>query len=394
VGKRGGAVVAKAKREASKPKMAVIRQVRPAEALFYNAFKRMDVRFIYATQNPIPYPIAARNLELVNLKFKPKWLFDPVSLLNKGNYNSRSWVEIEGLEEKLKDVDVVNISSIFYAWSGQEARLAKKLGKKLVTIVWENIPYHISTFIPPYSLSVKEVVKSTDLFILRSKRAQRFTDSLGIPKSKVKVIYKGIDLSIFHPSTKPRLKLEKKEINICYVGQLVASKGVSDLLSVFIKLSKEFKNVKLTIAGAGPLEKIIKKHSRDYPISYCGTVEYKDLPALYRKADIFCMPSRDHKYLGLIKGYEEMFGYVLVEAQASGLPVVTTFCGAIPEVVGKENPFVDQGDRERLYQALKRLIEDKLLRYKLGRSNRKRAEKLFSLEKQAEKTEEAILSLL
>ncbi len=288
-----------------------------------------------------------------------------------------------------------NVAAVAQAISDWVKRdLKPKAGKKLVTVVWVNIPYHISTFIPPYSQSVKEVVKYTDLFILRSKRALRFTDSLGIPKSKVKVIYKGVDMTMFHPSTKPRLKLKKKEINICYVGQLVASKGVPDLLSVFIKLSREYKNVKLTIAGVGPLEKIIRKYSQYYPISYCGFVEYKDLPTFYRKADIFCMPSRDHKYLGLIKGYEEMFGYVLVEAQASGLPVVTTYSGAISEVVGKENPFVDQGDRERLYQELKRLIGDKLLRYKLGRSNRKRAEKLFSLEKQAEKTEEAILSLL
>ena len=384
--------------------MAVIRRVRPPEALFYDAFRRMDVRFIFATQNPSSYPVRTQNLELANLEFKPKWLLDPISIFNRGTYTNRSWVEITGLEKQLKDVDVVNISSIFYVWSGQEARLAKKLGKKLVSIVWENIPHHLSTFVPPYSLNVREVVKSADLFILRSKRALRFTDSLGIPREKVEVIYKGVDLSMFHPpspkaSTFAEASADKSEgqalpIKILYVGQLVVSKGAADLLSAFAKLSKEFKNIKLLIAGAGPLEKMVRRFSQNYPVSYRGFVGYEDLPEIYREADIFCMPSRDHKYLGLIKGCEEMFGYALAEAQASGLPVVTTRCGAIPEVVSEGNLLVDQGDVARLYQALKRLVGDRTLREKLGRSNRKRAEKFFDLRKQAEKTEEAILSLL
>lgn len=382
------------KKRDSRPKMAVIRWVRPSEALFYDAFKKMDVKFIYATQNPSDYPIATQNMEMINLEFKPKWFFDPISIFNHGIYTSHSWVEIEGLEEQLRDVDVVNISSIFYVWSGQEAKLAKKLGKKLVSVIWQNIPYHLSVFIPPYSLSVREAVKYTDLFILRSKRALRFTDSLGIPREKVKVIYKGVDTKMFCPSTESRIKTQKSTVNILYVGQLVKSKGVADLLSAFARLSEELTNVKLIIAGEGPLEGMVRKFSQNYPVDYRGFVEYEDLPKIYREADIFCMPSRDHKYFGLIKGYEEMFGYVLAEAQASGLPIVTTHCGAIPEMVSADNFLLEQGNAEVLYQALKRLAEDKTLREKLGSSNRKRAEKLFDLTKQAEKTQEAILSLL
>lgn len=395
-------------------KMAVIRRVRPPEALFYDAFQKMDVKFIFATQNPLSYPVQTKNLQLVNLRFKPKWFFDPISIINRGIYTNHSWVEIEGLEEELRDVDVVNISSIFYVWSGQEAKLAKKLGKKLVSIIWQNIPYHLSTFIPPYSFSVREVVKHTDLFILRSKRALRFTDSLGIPREKVKVIYKGVDTKMFHPpsrkvSTSAKASADKSEgqarpdarnlvsntlINILYVGQLVESKGIDELLSAFARLSEELEGVKLTIAGEGPLEGMVRKFSQNYPIDYRGFVKYENLPEIYREADIFCMPSRDHKYLGLIKGYEEMFGYVLAEAQASGLPIVTTHCGAIPEMVSADNFLLEQGNAEVLYQALKRLAEDKTLREKLGSSNRKRAEKLFDLTKQAEETQEAILSLL
>jgi glycosyltransferase involved in cell wall biosynthesis len=379
----------------SKSKMAVIRQIQPPEALFYDAFQRMDVRFIFTTQNPSLYPVKTQNLQLVNLQFKPKWFLDPIAIFNRGIYTNRSWVKAAGLEKQLKDVDVVNISSLFYAWSGQDAKLAKKLGKKLVAIIWENIPHHPSTFIPPYSFSVKEAAKSTDLFILRSKLALRFTDSLRIPRKKVKVIYKGVDLSVFHSPLKSRpLGKKQAKIKILYVGRLIISKGVVDLLSAFAKLSKESREVELLIAGAGPLEKKVRRFSQSYPVCYKGYVNYKNLPELYRQADIFSMPSREIKYLNFIKVCQERFSYALIEALASGLPIVATKCGGIPEEVGDRNFLVDQGNVEQLYQSLKKLVKDRILRQKLGHLNRKRAEKLFDLKKQAKKTEEAILSLL
>jgi len=380
------------RKRSSKPRMAVIRQVRPPEALFYDAFQWMDVRFIYATQNPTSYPIKTDNLELVNLSFRPKYFFDPVSLFNKGAFTHRSWVEIEGLEKHLEDVDVINISDTFYVWDYQIARLAKKLGKKLVSIVWESVPHHQGAYIPPYSFSVREVVKTADLFILRSNRALRFTDSLKIPREKIEVIYKGVDLSMFRPPRRYTLN-PKPSIRILYVGVLHESKGVVDLIEAFGRLSKEFPAVKLILAGRGPLERVIRAAAEKHPIKYLGFVNYADLPGVYRDADIFCSPSKDRKYFGL-KVWEELFSYTLMEAQASGLPIVATRCGGIPEEVGEDNLLVKQGDIDGLCRALKKLIQDEALRERLGRANRKRAEKLFDLEKQAKKTEGAILEIL
>jgi glycosyltransferase involved in cell wall biosynthesis len=83
-----------------------------------------------------------------------------------------------------------------------------------------------------------------------------------------------------------------------------------------------------------------------------------------------------------------------MEAQASGLPIVATRIGGIPEEVGAGNLLVEQRDVEGIRHALKKLVKDQSLRKELGAANRARAEKLFSLKSQAQKTERAILSIL
>lgn len=375
-----------------KPKLVIIRGVRPAEGIFYDVFKRMEVKFIYLSQEPIAYPIKLANLEMVNLVLRPKYLFDPVAIFNQGRFNHRSLVKIEGLEDEIKEADVVGITDTYYSWCAQVAEACAKLKKKLVTVVWETIPGHPATFIPPYCWYMKQVVAKTDLFILRSRAARGFTDSIHIPKDKTKVIYKGVDLARFHP-VKDKGRIIGKQVKMLYLGQLVESKGVDDLLAGFKILSNRYPEVKLVIAGDGPLRSQVVELANYYPIEYLGAVEYEEVPVIYQGAEIFCSPSKDLKYLG-VKIWEELFSYTLMEALASGLPIVATNCGGVPEEVGKDNLLVRPGDRQGLVEALGKLIEDKKWRNWLGKANRSRAEELFDLEKQAKETETAILEIL
>lgn len=385
----------------SKPKMAVVRAFpRIPEFNFYTGFKKFRIKLIGNNAKlSAAFQNSGANVESIYLPLKPTYLLDPISLV-KGRQTHRSWAHFEDLEKHLEDCDVINISDTFYFYCRQCAKLSERLKKPLVAIVWETIPRHPATFVPPYSFNVRKTVKTADLFILRSKRALRFTDSVGISRDRVKVIYKGIDLSMFRPADRSKLETRNSKLKILYVGQLAESKGVDDLLKAFVLISKEFSDLELILAGKMRLKKGVADLARKYPIKYLGFVDFKKLPQIYREADIFCSPSKDLKYFG-IKVWEELFSYTLMEAQASGLPIVATRCGGIPEEVGsfdvaqdKQNLLVAQGDVEGLYQALRKLIENKKLRTKIGRSNRKRAEELFDLKKQAEKTEEAILSIL
>ncbi|OGH15122.1 MAG: hypothetical protein A3E68_02025 [Candidatus Levybacteria bacterium RIFCSPHIGHO2_12_FULL_39_39] len=383
-----------------KPKMAVIRGIRAAEALFYDAFKKTDIKFIYFSQNKVEYPIKTKNLRLVNELLKPRYFCDPIAILNGGNYTNRSLIQIENLEKHIKNTDIVCLSDTFYSWCDQAANLCNKYNKKLVTVVWETIPNHPSKFVPPYNFYIKNVVKKTDLFLLRSKLALKFAENIGIPKGEIKVIYKGVDLKLFFPREKQMRKSwpeanrpSDEKIKILYVGQLTKAKGVGDLLNIFVNLCNEFNNIELIVAGRGRLEERIKSMAKKYPIKYLGFVNYFDLPQVYREADIFCSPSKDLRILGF-KVWEELFSYTLMEAMASGLPIVATKCGGIPEEIGDRNFLVKQGNREGMYNSLKSLIVSNEKRKFIGLFNRRRAEKMFDANMQAQETEKIILSIM
>ena len=375
----------------SKPKMAVVRAFpRIPEFGFYTKFSKFDIKLIGNTPSIDEY--FKKNfpkVESVCLRLKPAWIIDPVKILFK-EYTHKSWVYFDGLEKELEDCDVINISDTFYFYCRQCAEISKKENKQLVSVIWESYKNHPSRFVFPYSSNIKKTVVSLDLAILRSNRAKLFTDAIGIQTQKTKVIYKGVDRSFF--SKKPKSN-GSKPVKILYIGQLIESKGVIDLISAFEKLVEDGLKVELIIAGQGGLENIINNKSKSLPIKLLGKVSYSKLPDIYSSSDIFCSPSKDLKYFG-IKTWEECFSYTLMEAQASGLPIATTISGGIPEEVGEGNILCNPGDVEAIYNGLKSYVEKPQLREIVGKENKKRAVVLFDAKVQAVKTEDAVISLI
>ena len=376
--------------------MAVVRgsQPRMAEMFFYSHFKKIGIDFIgdkrtgWVVDKKIP-----KNINYIDLKLKPKWGIDPITGILGPSHAHRSWQVLEGLEENLKAVDAINISDTFYFYCGQSAELAKKLGKKLVVVTWETIPHHPSTYLPPYSFNVEKVIDNADLFIARSQKAREYLLSIGADPAKIKVIYKGIHIQDFMP----KIRKPDGKIRLLYVGQLVESKGLSKLLDAFTKLSKEFNNLELWICArsAGePLEEKIKKLAKNYAINWLGNVSYDEIPSVYQQCDIYCQLSQDWKYFGLLPGGNEWFSYSIMEAMASGLPVVATGVGGIPEEIGNDNIMVEQKSVESAYSGIKDLILNPAKIEEIGRKNVLRAKRLFDMEVQAEKTENAIMEIL
>jgi glycosyltransferase involved in cell wall biosynthesis len=163
-----------------------------------------------------------------------------------------------------------------------------------------------------------------------SKDLARKVVALGIDQQKVLTIYNGVDSESFRPQPKdqPRLALELPIAAkvILFVGNLIKEKGCFELLHAFQEIEKEHPNCILAIVGGGPIAEDLRRLAAEFNLSekirFIGKVSHDKLPTWFAVSDVLCLPS-----------YREGIPNVVMEALASGLPVVATNVGGIPEVV-------------------------------------------------------------
>lgn len=152
----------------------------------------------------------------------------------------------------------------------------------------------------------------------------------------------GTDLSVFRPGPHdaPRAPLR-----VGYSGRLESYKGVDVLLRAMTHLP----DAELLIAGDGPqrsqLVELAASLGIEQSVTFLGHLG-PDLPAFYRDLDVLAVPSLP------TRGWLEQFGRVVVEAMASGVPVVASRSGALPDVVGKAGVLVEPGDPRQLAEAV------------------------------------------
>jgi len=354
----------------------------------FNPFKR--IMYLAGNLDPEEWGwLNLRRIELINLRMKPVFLFDPLRI-KRGIYGSTSWAYLEGLEKWLESADFIDTSEVYPFFSRQCANIAKKLKKPLICSVIETIPKHISSRIPPYSWNTKFVIKRTSLFVVPTKRSKEYLLSLNAGEDKIKVIPFGVDTDIFAPASG---RGSDYNVRILYVRNLDAMRGILDLLEAFVILYKEHRNVELWLCGTGPLENVITEYSKKYPVNYLGAVSWRDLPEIYRKCDVFVCPGKDVYRFG-VKVFEDgQYTVAVLEAMASGLPVIVSDSSAYPEMVGPDNFVVNQGSVDQIANALKILITDAEKRKIIGRRNRERVEEMFSGRKQCRAYAEALMQL-
>jgi glycosyltransferase involved in cell wall biosynthesis len=143
---------------------------------------------------------------------------------------------------------------------------------------------------------------------------------------------------------------ERHAQEILFVGVDWERKGGPELVAAFERVRARHPEAKLSIVGCSP--------TVDAPgISVYGRLPLDEVPGRYRRASIFCLPTR-----------REPFGVVLIEALQHGLPVVATRIGAVPDLVhdGENGFLVEPGDVEQIADRLCQLLEDPGLRTKMA----------------------------
>ncbi|MGA9876158.1 MAG: glycosyltransferase [Solirubrobacteraceae bacterium] len=269
-----------------------------------------------------------------------------------------------GLPSKLRDANIVHTQELGYWYSAQAAKLKSRLGFRLVTTVWETIPFleaYRNVRTRPYRSLVLE---HTDLFLAATERAR---DSLlleGASADRIRVCPPGIDTTRFEARSNVS---NSKEPLILSPGRLVWEKGHQDVLRAVALVRRGLApsggsnaGVRLCIVGSGPEERRLRAYARELGIAdaveFRGFIPYDEMPAVYRGAACMVLASLP------IWSWEEQFGMVLAEAMAAGTPILASTSGAIPEVAAGNAAFFSPGD----WVGLARQLADVLNRERKG----------------------------
>lgn len=232
---------------------------------------------------------------------------------------------------------------------------------------------------PPFNWLQQRALRRVNAAYACSEEARTLLRSKGFDKP-VSIVPFGVNTEIFLPRSDARR--QDDPMTIGFVGRMLPGKGLAILAEALQKLASE--NWKLLLVGDGPERKRFEGALAECDLidraEFAGAIPYERVPNFYRAMDMLVMPTHTTKRI------REQFGRVLVEAMASGVPVVGTTCGAIPEVIDLAGLVVPEGDPCAMAEALRRLLRDEPLRERLARAGRERVEQHYSWEQVARKT--------
>ncbi|MEE9466450.1 MAG: glycosyltransferase family 4 protein, partial [Candidatus Neomarinimicrobiota bacterium] len=162
------------------------------------------------------------------------------------------------------------------------------------------------------------------------------------------IIPNGVDIDHFSPGVSPIEEFCDGKINILFVGRLETRKGFNYLLDAYQVVKREVPSCRLIVVGPGTrlrhrYEKRARRRKME-DVIFVGPVSYTELPRYYKTADIYCSPATG----------AESFGVVLLEAMATGKPIVASNISGYASVLnhGAEGLLVPPRDRQALAQAL------------------------------------------
>jgi glycosyltransferase involved in cell wall biosynthesis len=186
---------------------------------------------------------------------------------------------------------------------------------------------------------------------------------------------------------------------VLYLGRITPHKGLDRLLRALPP------GASLTIAGSTghdprPPERdypaLLRRLAHDRDVRFTGPLAEDDVPALHRRAGVFVLPTVDRTCYGRPVAITELLGLSVLEAMASGTPVVASRTGGLPEVVrdGETGFLVTPGDEAELRDRLEVLLRDPALARRLGTQARELVLAEFTWERTAQRCLDAYTELL
>jgi glycosyltransferase involved in cell wall biosynthesis len=212
-------------------------------------------------------------------------------------------------------------------------------------------------------------------FIAVSDATRQTAIEFGLPSERTKVLYSGIRLDEFPKST---VAMADRPKRIVFVARLIEFKGCRYLIEAFKRVFESTPDAELIIIGEGPLRKELELQasSHNQSIQFLGACGRKQVVEALSLARVFCLPS-----ITIESGNYETFGVVAVEAQAVGVPVVTSARGAKESVIdGQTGYYFPERDVDTLAMLLTKLLNDPALAAVMGDKAAQHARDTFGTE--------------
>lgn len=277
-----------------------------------------------------------------------------------------------GLEEKLRGFDLIHTAETYFHYTQQSLNVKTKA--KVIATVLENIPFNNEGILGRYAFK-KRARKELNHIIALTQKTKDALLVEGADPAKITIISHFVDTKRFSP-----VPIRKSVQTILFCGRLEEYKGVFDFIAMATRLPK---TLRFVMVGEGSQKDKLRRSRVEL-----RSVSYDDMPKIYQEADIFVAPSKP------TKTWEEQYSTVLLEAQAAGLPIVTTNTGGIPENIGDAGVVVSPGDISALTDAVKRFIDEPRLRRRYADRARRRAVVVHDVKVGAKKLDTLYTKLL
>lgn len=251
---------------------------------------------------------------------------------------------------------------------------AKTLGLRAVGIYHTDFPQYVrilteDSFMETLAWDFMHWFYSQlDIVYVNSEDYRKCWVERGIPADKIKILPRGLDTRLFHPSRRNdqfwrSRGLREGETAMLFVGRISKEKNLDTLVAATRRLAEWKTSVRPVFIGEGPYLAEMKKLLPD--AIFTGYLRGEELADAYASADFFAFPSTT-----------DTFGNVVLEAQACGLPVIVSDVGGPRDLVqhGKDGFVTKALDVGELAEAIRRLSEDPALRESMGSAARTRVE--------------------
>jgi colanic acid/amylovoran biosynthesis glycosyltransferase len=233
-----------------------------------------------------------------------------------------------------------------------------------------------------FEIGLDKLVSAARVIVTETDFAEKFLrERFPEHADRIHRIYNGLNLTEFG-----RANFSSDPPLIIAIGRLIPKKGISDLIRACALLVERGRSFRCEIFGDGPLESQLRGQISEFGlqerVQLPGAKPQHELKARLASADVFVLPSVPEADGGM-----DNLPTVIMEAMATGLPVVSTKVGGIPEMVVENQTglLVSPGDVVALADAIEKVTNDRSLGQTLGQSGHERAQTLFSIEKNVRK---------